>query len=188
MNQLIHLQLSEWEKKNSNNFLKIFLFSFSQLSAVAIISIPAEIYSFGWQYCLFLPGLFLVTLITNYVSLPVFYCNNIENCYMVKNTFYFILCTFVQVLFINKPIFVFDEKKKRKRLKRSVWLWFLVLGNEIRQNNTKTPHNIVYRTEPFLFTIDYVYPIIGVCGRLEPFELNMLHFSNHKLYQKLINI
>lgn len=43
---------------------------------------PAEIYSFGWQYMLFLPASTLILLITNYVSLPVFYGNSIENCYM----------------------------------------------------------------------------------------------------------
>lgn len=48
------------------------------------MTVPAEIYSFGWQYALLLPSLIFVTLVTNYVSLPVFYCNNIENCYVVS--------------------------------------------------------------------------------------------------------
>lgn len=62
--------------------------AFSQLSAIAIMTIPAEIYSFGWQYALLLPSLVFVTIVTNYVSLPVFYSNNIENCYVVS-----VLCT-----------------------------------------------------------------------------------------------
>ncbi|XP_031621567.1 uncharacterized protein LOC116339681 [Contarinia nasturtii] len=53
----------------------------SQLSAISIMALPAEIYSFGYQYIFLLPTLFFVTLVTNYISLPVFYCNNIENCY-----------------------------------------------------------------------------------------------------------
>lgn len=56
---------------------------FSQLSAIAIMAIPAEIYSFGWQYMLILPTLFFITFVTNYLFLPVFYHNNIDNCYVV---------------------------------------------------------------------------------------------------------
>lgn len=56
----------------------------SQISAIAIISIPAEIYSFGWQFMLLVPTFIFVTLVINYVSLPVFYSNNIENCYAVS--------------------------------------------------------------------------------------------------------
>lgn len=59
----------------------------SQLSAMAIMTIPTEVYSFGWQYALLLPSLIFVTLVTNYISLPVFYCNNIDNCYKVSIDF-----------------------------------------------------------------------------------------------------
>lgn len=73
------------KKPFSRNWIKnIFFSEISQLSAIAIMSVPAEIYSFGYQYLFLLPTLFFVTLVTNYISLPVFYCNNIDNCYAVS--------------------------------------------------------------------------------------------------------
>lgn len=57
----------------------------SQLSAISIMTIPVEIYSYGWQYMLLLPTLFFIVVATNYLFLPVFYQNNIENCYVVSS-------------------------------------------------------------------------------------------------------
>lgn len=56
----------------------------SQLSAMSVISIPAEIYSFGWQFALILPIISVITLVSSYLFLPVFYNNNIDNCYAVS--------------------------------------------------------------------------------------------------------
>lgn len=56
----------------------------SQLSAISIMTIPVEIYSYGWQYMLLLPTLLFIAVATNYLFLPVFYQNNIENCYVVS--------------------------------------------------------------------------------------------------------
>lgn len=57
---------------------------FSQLSALSIVAIPAEIYSFGWQYFLIIPTLVFIIIAVNYLFLPVFYQNNIDNCYAVS--------------------------------------------------------------------------------------------------------
>lgn len=79
--------------QNRNFFqLNLLFLSFSQLSTFSITVIPAETYQFGWQIMLSVPALILVMLLTNYVSLPVFYSNNIENCYVV--------C--IRLLFFNK--------------------------------------------------------------------------------------
>ena len=56
----------------------------SQLSAISIMTIPVEIYSHGWQYMLLFPTLVFIAIATNYLFLPVFYQNNIENCYVVS--------------------------------------------------------------------------------------------------------
>lgn len=57
---------------------------FSQLSAISIMTIPTEVYSFGWQYMIIVPNMILIVGTVNYVFLPVFYNNNIDNCYMVS--------------------------------------------------------------------------------------------------------
>lgn len=54
------------------------------MSAISIVAIPAEIYAFGWQYVLIIPTVGLIILIVNYLFLPVFYQNNIDNCYAVS--------------------------------------------------------------------------------------------------------
>lgn len=56
----------------------------SQLSAISIVAVPAEIYSFGWHYFLVVPTAGLVTIIIIYLFLPVFYHNSIDNCYAVS--------------------------------------------------------------------------------------------------------
>lgn len=48
------------------------------------MTIPAEIYSFGWQYALSIPAAVFVVFVTNYISLPVFYHNKVDNCYVVR--------------------------------------------------------------------------------------------------------
>lgn len=48
------------------------------------MTVPAEVYSFGWQYGLLIPTLFFITFGTNYLFLPVFYHNSIDNCYVVS--------------------------------------------------------------------------------------------------------
>lgn len=80
------------------------------------MAIPAEVYAFGWQYTLLLPSLILVLMVTNYISLPVFYSNNIENCYMVGFTI-FVVC-----LFLTRFVFISIES---------------VLGYAFWKSNTK---------------------------------------------------
>lgn len=58
------------------------LFS-SQLSGVLIISVPGEIYLYGSQYFMIVLCMILVVLILNHVILPVFFENQITNCYEV---------------------------------------------------------------------------------------------------------
>lgn len=59
---------------------------YSQLSAIALITIPSEIYSYGSTY-MFMISVVVIgsTLLINWLYLPVFYNNNIDNCYAVSS-------------------------------------------------------------------------------------------------------
>ena len=48
------------------------------------MSVPAENYSFGATYIFFLLPIIIVIPILNYIIVPVFYNNNILNCYEVS--------------------------------------------------------------------------------------------------------
>lgn len=54
---------------------------FSQLSGVAIMSVPAESYSYGFSYIFIVVSMIAVVPILVHVIVPVFYENNISNCY-----------------------------------------------------------------------------------------------------------
>ncbi|XP_034485819.1 sodium-coupled monocarboxylate transporter 2 [Drosophila innubila] len=53
----------------------------SQLSAISIISVPAEMYAYGINWYMCVITIVLVVPILNYIIIPVFYNNNITNCY-----------------------------------------------------------------------------------------------------------
>lgn len=57
--------------------------SLSQLTGVLIISVPGEIYTYGAQYSLIVASLGFAVLVVNHALLPVFFENNIVNCYEV---------------------------------------------------------------------------------------------------------
>lgn len=48
------------------------------------MTLPAEIYAFGWQFALILPNITAITIASNYLFTPVFYHNAIDNCYVVS--------------------------------------------------------------------------------------------------------
>lgn len=58
---------------------------YSQLSPIVILTMPVEIYSYGWQSMLFIPALILVMFALCYIFLPILYENNLDNCYTVIN-------------------------------------------------------------------------------------------------------
>lgn len=69
---------------NMNFKLEImYRFIYSQLSPIVILTMPVEIYSYGWQYTMFLPVLILVMLALCYIFLPILYHNKLDNCYTV---------------------------------------------------------------------------------------------------------
>lgn len=49
-----------------------------------IISVPGEIYVYGVQYSLIVVSMLLAVVVINKLILPVFYENNIINCYEVR--------------------------------------------------------------------------------------------------------
>ncbi|XP_073828202.1 sodium-coupled monocarboxylate transporter 1-like [Musca autumnalis] len=53
----------------------------SQLSGIAIMSVPSENYSFGIGYMIMMTSVIVIVPILNYIIVPVFYNNNITNCY-----------------------------------------------------------------------------------------------------------
>ncbi|KAH8338598.1 hypothetical protein KR059_012204 [Drosophila kikkawai] len=85
----------------------------SQLSAISIMTIPAEMYAFGINWFFNVVCMIVVVPLLNYVVIPVFYNNNITNCYeylemrfsrkvRVLQTFIFIM-----TMFFMLPIFIF---------------------------------------------------------------------------------
>jgi len=77
--KIIFLLFIYLQKKN---FLNTFCI-FSQMTGIAIMAIPAEIYVFGTQYWLVVFVMIIVVLIINYIFVPIFYNNHIANCYEV---------------------------------------------------------------------------------------------------------
>lgn len=59
----------------------------SQLSGVLIISVPGEIYVYGAIYSLTVLSMICAVLVINHLILPVFYENNIVNCFEVRHLF-----------------------------------------------------------------------------------------------------
>ncbi|KAH8257753.1 hypothetical protein KR038_000118 [Drosophila bunnanda] len=85
----------------------------SQLSAISIMTIPAEMYAYGINWFFNVVCMVVVVPLLNYVVIPVFYNNNITNCYeylemrfcrevRVLQTFIFIM-----TMFLMLPIFIF---------------------------------------------------------------------------------
>nr|XP_016923862.2 sodium-coupled monocarboxylate transporter 2-like [Drosophila suzukii] len=85
----------------------------SQLSAISIMTIPAEMYAYGINWFFNVVCMLVVVPLLNYVVIPVFYNNNITNCYeyleirfcrevRVLQTFIFIM-----TMFFMLPIFIF---------------------------------------------------------------------------------
>jgi solute carrier family 5 (sodium-coupled monocarboxylate transporter), member 8/12 len=71
----------------------------SQISGIAIMTVPVEMYGYGTQYWIVVPTIVLVGVLLNYVIVPVFYNNHISNCYQVSNDLKNII-TFHSYLFV----------------------------------------------------------------------------------------
>ena len=56
----------------------------SQLSGISIMSVPAESYSYGNNYVFMVLSLIVVIPFLAWIIVPVFYENNISNCYEVS--------------------------------------------------------------------------------------------------------
>ncbi|XP_034662722.1 sodium-coupled monocarboxylate transporter 2 [Drosophila subobscura] len=85
----------------------------SQLSAISIMTIPGEMYGYGINWFFNVVCMVVVVPLLNYVIIPVFYNNNITNCYeylelrfdkkvRVLQTF-----LFISTMFFMLPIFIF---------------------------------------------------------------------------------
>lgn len=85
----------------------------SQLSAVAIMAIPAESYSFGINWAFNVIAMIFIIPIINYVVIPVFYNNNISNCYEV--------CLYEKLACENLRITLYS----------SIWKCVLIAGHAI---------------------------------------------------------
>ncbi|XP_030369982.1 sodium-coupled monocarboxylate transporter 2 [Scaptodrosophila lebanonensis] len=85
----------------------------SQLSAISIMTIPAEMYAYGINWIFNVICMIVVVPLLNYVIIPVFYNNNISNCYEYlelrfdRNTRQWQTLIFVVFLFLMLPIFIF---------------------------------------------------------------------------------
>lgn len=85
----------------------------SQLSGIAIMSIPAETYSFGINYIFMVISIVGAIPILIYVIVPVFYENNVSNCYeyletrFSKLTRQLVTATFIINACLMLPVFMF---------------------------------------------------------------------------------
>ncbi|KAH8313671.1 hypothetical protein KR067_009995 [Drosophila pandora] len=85
----------------------------SQLSAISIMTIPAEMYAYGVNWFFNVVCMLVVVPLLNYVVIPVFYNNNITNCLeyleMRFNRKVRVLMTFIFIstMFFMLPIFIF---------------------------------------------------------------------------------
>ncbi|EAT37341.1 AAEL010650-PA [Aedes aegypti] len=85
----------------------------SQLSGVSIMSVPAEMYSYGAQYWIIAPTMIVIVMIINYIFVPVFYNNQITNCYQYLEDRFspavkkFVTFTYVLNIYLILPIFIF---------------------------------------------------------------------------------
>ncbi|XP_017488498.1 PREDICTED: sodium-coupled monocarboxylate transporter 1-like isoform X2 [Rhagoletis zephyria] len=85
----------------------------SQLSALSITSVPAENYAFGINQIFLVFSMFVVAPLICYVITPVFYENNISNCYEYlekrynKLTRQLVTCTFILNAFLLLPVVIF---------------------------------------------------------------------------------
>ncbi|XP_032597427.1 sodium-coupled monocarboxylate transporter 1-like [Drosophila grimshawi] len=85
----------------------------SQLSGVAIMSIPAESYTYGFNFIFAVLAMIPTVPILIYIIVPVFYDNNVVNCYEYlqmrfnKRTRQLVTLTFVLNQFLMLPVYMF---------------------------------------------------------------------------------
>ncbi|XP_055905825.1 sodium-coupled monocarboxylate transporter 1-like [Eupeodes corollae] len=85
----------------------------SQLSAISIVTIPSEMYSFGITFAFTMIAMFGALPILMYIIIPVFYNNNISNCYEYlelrfnKTTRQILTLSFVLTGYLLMPVFIF---------------------------------------------------------------------------------
>ncbi|KAM8706332.1 hypothetical protein ACLKA7_010586 [Drosophila subpalustris] len=85
----------------------------SQLSGIAIMSVPAENYTFGFTFIIAVLAMIPAIPIIIYVIVPTFYDNNIVNCYEYlelrfnKRTRQLITMTFILNQFLMLPVYMF---------------------------------------------------------------------------------
>ncbi|TDG43088.1 hypothetical protein AWZ03_010504 [Drosophila navojoa] len=85
----------------------------SQLSGVSIMSIPAESYTFGLNYIFGVLAMLPTVPILIHIIVPVFYDNNVVNCYEYlemrfnKGTRRFVTLTFIMSQFLMLPVYMF---------------------------------------------------------------------------------
>ncbi|SPP82649.1 sodium-coupled monocarboxylate transporter 2 [Drosophila guanche] len=85
----------------------------SQLSGVAMMSIPAESYTFGFNIVFIVMAMILTVPVLIYIIVPVFYENNVSNCYQYlemrfnKLTRQLVTITFIMNQFLMLPVYMF---------------------------------------------------------------------------------
>ncbi|KAH8382315.1 hypothetical protein KR009_002886 [Drosophila setifemur] len=85
----------------------------SQLSGVAMMSIPAETYAFGFNMIFVVQAMILAVPVLIYVIVPVFYDNKVSNCYEYlemrfnKRTRQLVTITFILNQFLMLPVYMF---------------------------------------------------------------------------------
>ncbi|XP_054091958.1 sodium-coupled monocarboxylate transporter 1 isoform X1 [Zeugodacus cucurbitae] len=85
----------------------------SQLSAISMMAIPAELYSFGINWVFSLASLLIIIPTLCWIIIPVFYNNNLSNCYEYlelrfnRSTRNLITFAFMFTSFLWLPVIIF---------------------------------------------------------------------------------
>lgn len=85
----------------------------SQMSGIAVMTMPAEIYSYGMNLVFLVIAVTLAVPILNTLIIPVFYKNNISNCYEYLEKRFdpkikkFITIIFLVKVFLILPVYIF---------------------------------------------------------------------------------
>lgn len=105
------------------------------------MTLPAEMYSMGSQVTIIVLIQGLVTLLVNFVFIPIFYNNHIDNCYAVKSS---------------------TKLTLRIELIKETTSQFKVLRDAVQQSSSNDCHVIFSHYIGFNATYCFVYPFNSI--------------------------
>ncbi|XP_055379151.1 sodium-coupled monocarboxylate transporter 1-like [Condylostylus longicornis] len=168
----------------------------SQMSAIAIMTIPIETYLYGMQYYTMLLSILLVLPILLYIIVPIFYNNNISNCYKYlelrfdKRTREIVTMTFLLKIFLLIPIYIFVPSLAFSQVTGinihlingvvcSICIFYTMLGGIKAVVWTDVIQATIMLFSVFLVAISAIYKVGGIKEVIERAEAgSRLYMSN----------